>query len=104
MVTLDTLQSPARSERDVVAVAVCDGFYGCGSGAGRCIRLTPDGRRMVIMTDTATVLAFPSAARRAAPATGLPGQGCCFAASHTAPRVAGRHLIYLLGHWGAQLR
>ncbi|MBV9013817.1 MAG: hypothetical protein JO272_17570 [Pseudonocardiales bacterium] len=31
---MDTLQSPTHSEHDVVAVAVCDGFYGCGSGAG----------------------------------------------------------------------
>ncbi|MGH3974236.1 MAG: hypothetical protein ACRDS9_13060 [Pseudonocardiaceae bacterium] len=31
---MDARQSPARSGRGVVAVAVCDGFYGCGSGAG----------------------------------------------------------------------
>ncbi|MGH3799891.1 MAG: hypothetical protein ACRDTD_07140 [Pseudonocardiaceae bacterium] len=31
---MDTRQSPARSDRSVVAVAVCDGFYGCGSGSG----------------------------------------------------------------------
>ncbi|MGH3799663.1 MAG: hypothetical protein ACRDTD_05915 [Pseudonocardiaceae bacterium] len=31
---MDARQSPARSNRSVVAVAVCDGFYGCGSGAG----------------------------------------------------------------------
>ncbi|MGH3935247.1 MAG: hypothetical protein ACRDS1_09775 [Pseudonocardiaceae bacterium] len=34
MVTVDTRQSPARLGRSVVAVAVLDGFYGCGSGAG----------------------------------------------------------------------
>ncbi len=34
MVTVETGQSPARSERGVVAVAVLDGFYGCNSGAG----------------------------------------------------------------------
>lgn len=34
MKTIDTQQSSARSPRDVVAVAVLDGFYGCGSGSG----------------------------------------------------------------------
>ncbi|MGH3839261.1 MAG: glycosyltransferase family 4 protein, partial [Pseudonocardiaceae bacterium] len=34
MVTVDTRHSPARLGRSVVAVAVLDGFYGCGSGAG----------------------------------------------------------------------
>jgi glycosyltransferase involved in cell wall biosynthesis len=34
MRTADTRQSPACSDRGVVAVAVVDGFYGCGSGAG----------------------------------------------------------------------
>jgi len=34
VVTVDTRQSPARPDRSVVAVAVLDGFYGCGSGAG----------------------------------------------------------------------
>ncbi len=33
-VLADTRQSSARSDRSVVAVAVLDGFYGCGSGAG----------------------------------------------------------------------
>lgn len=34
MVMVDTRQLPACSDRGVVAVAVLDGFYGCGSGAG----------------------------------------------------------------------
>ncbi|MGH3889832.1 MAG: glycosyltransferase family 4 protein [Pseudonocardiaceae bacterium] len=34
VVTVDTRRSPVRSDRGVVAVAVLDGFYGCGSGAG----------------------------------------------------------------------